>query len=56
LLFSPQYHIKTSMRTDERSGRNLALDLSCCLSDAASFDTGHPLVVDGGILASGVNQ
>jgi NAD(P)-dependent dehydrogenase (short-subunit alcohol dehydrogenase family) len=25
-------------------------------SDAASFVTGHLLVVDGGILASGVNQ
>lgn len=25
-------------------------------SDAASFVTGHPLVVDGGMLASGVNQ
>jgi len=25
-------------------------------SDAASFVTGHLLVVDGGIMASGVNQ
>jgi NAD(P)-dependent dehydrogenase (short-subunit alcohol dehydrogenase family) len=25
-------------------------------SDAASFVTGHLLVVDGGLLASGVNQ
>jgi hypothetical protein len=57
LLFSPQCHIKTSMRTDEHSGRDLVLDLSCRLSlDVASYVTGHALVVDGGIRASGINQ
>jgi hypothetical protein len=41
---------KPAHKRDGHSGRNLMF-----VSDAATFVTGHTLVVDGGILASGVN-
>jgi hypothetical protein len=54
----PQCHIKTSMRKGWAVGDkfNVGSLLSFFAADAASFVTGHPLVVDGAILASSVNQ
>jgi NAD(P)-dependent dehydrogenase (short-subunit alcohol dehydrogenase family) len=50
-----EFLLRTPMKrfgkTDELAGATVFL-----ASDAASFVTGHLLVVDGGILASGVNQ
>lgn len=47
------------MRTPMRRFGNLEELVGAAVflsSDAASFVTGHVLVVDGGFLASGVNQ
>ena len=50
-----EFLLRTPMKRfgqlDELAGATVFL-----ASDAASFVTGHLLVVDGGMLASGVNQ